>query len=808
MVPRQSEQSSHHDDRVAALINEYFDRRQAGEGLTPECFATEHPELSDELLPYLEGLSLLDKIRSDAASRPGETRSESGSLVGADVPEVAGYELLEEMGRGGMGVVYKALQVSTKRIVAVKVLLSGPFSSPTARRRFAREVELAARLQHPNIVRVLESGRVAHQQYYAMDYVAGAPLNQYLTLTEPDVRTTLSLFERICQAVEHAHERGVIHRDLKPANVLVDDEGEPHILDFGLAKTTDQDETEEALTTRVSMPGQVVGTLFYLSPEQATGVPDQIDVRTDVYSLGVMLFEALTGSLPFDTAGRPSEIIQRILEAPPSSLSNRVDSELSTIVLKALAKEKDRRYPSATEMAADIRRYVEGEPILARRPSSFYLLRKKVLKHRRAAILCVVVVVATFAALVARSHWRQQRWAQTRWTVLQAQRTLEAGDTVSASSNAKVVCSKRPRVEEARLTYAQALYRNGATRVSGPVSLERSLPHAPVSSQWAYRLLMAEMYRGLGDAERADALQAQAEHQAPDTTEGWYLRSFTTLDLQRALKCARQATRCSAGGEPHTLAWARLAYLRLQVGDLDGAFRTADRLLELGAPVEVWTVFKGKILARQGRFHEAIEHYTRAGDYTARAHAYRRIGEHAKAVEDYTRQLGREGETVLAWHHYQRGTPLWILGRTDEALKDYERVRALLGRPGFSDARRFLILRELDRNAEAREVLDAALREVESPSWLRQVFRCLAREIKPDELVADAVARDDPEAFCEACYYAGEACLLSSDFGRAREWFERCVQTGVEFDPNTSLLTPMNEYELAQWRLDTPPRGE
>jgi serine/threonine-protein kinase len=250
-------------------------------------------------------------------------------------------------------------------------MLGGAFATGSARRRFEREVELAARLKHPDIVTVHDSGEAAGQRYCAMDYVSGIRLDQYLARSQPDTRTILSLFARICEAVDYAHGHGVVHRDLKPSNVLVDDEGHPHILDFGLAKATDQADTEETLTTCVSLPGQVMGTLFYLSPEQAAGMPDQIDGRTDVYGLGVMLFEALTGSLPYDVKGRPSEIIRRILEtlpARPSALSDRVDGELETIVLKALEKEQARRYQSAKEMSEDLRRYLEGEPILARRP--------------------------------------------------------------------------------------------------------------------------------------------------------------------------------------------------------------------------------------------------------------------------------------------------------------------------------------------------------------------------------------------------------------------------------------------------------
>ena len=807
MESRRSEQTPEPDERIDSLINEYFERRQSGEDLSPERFAAEHPDSAEQLSPYLRGLLLLDRIRPV-----------TGDMK---IPAITGYELLEEIGRGGMGVAYKALQVSTKRIVALKVMLGGAFASQSTRRRFEREVELAARLQHASIVRVLESGDVAGQRYYAMDYVAGIRLDRYLAATQPDLRTTLGILQRICEAVDFAHRHGVIHRDLKPANVLIDQEGNPHILDFGLAKATDQAETEEALTTSVSFAGQVLGTLFYLSPEQAAGTPDQIDPRTDVYALGVLLFEALTGSLPFDTAGRPSQVIQRILEIPPtspSSLSDQVDGELETIILEALEKDKARRYQSAKEMAEDIGRYLQGEPILAKRPSTLYFLRKKVLKHRRAAVLGAAVVILGLVGLWAESRSRQRELAQARRVALSCQQQVERQWVGPTLGQASALYEQYPELPEAILVWAQAQYHDEETRSHAIQFLEKELERDP--SQWACRALLAEIHRATSDVERADALQARVERDAPDTAQAWYLRSLATLDLQRALRCAHQAVQRSPQGEYRALAWDRLAHLRLQTGDLDGALQGADKLMELGQEPGKWTVFKGQVLARQGRFAEAVEQFTQvistpAGEaasnwiqtaYKYRAHAYRRLKEYAQAVADYTKVVeiaaGRKGTVV--WDLYQRATPLWILGRTDEALDDYHRVGIMLGEPFYSDARSFLILHQQGRQREAKEVIQSALRKVQDP-WRRQIFRCLAGQLTPDELVADAEARDNREWLCEAYYYAGEVCLLSDRLAEARTWFERCVRTGHEFDLDTAPATPMNEYELAQWRLESLP---
>ncbi|UCC31400.1 MAG: serine/threonine protein kinase, partial [Phycisphaerales bacterium] len=410
---------------------------------------------SDEVtrLPIGE---LLEDVATEQARRtvglPGES-------------EIAGYEVISEIGRGGMGVVYEALQTSTKRTVALKVMLAGPFASRAGRRRFQREVELTARLQHPGIVRVLESGETSTgQPYYAMDYVRGVPLAEWLGAEQPDVRATLGLFIELCEAVHDAHRHGVIHRDLKPGNVLVDAEGRPHILDFGLARATDRAPADENLTAYVSLPGQVLGTLRYLSPEQAAGTSEQIDERADVYALGVMLFEALTGSLPYDTTGRPSDVARRILEEPvafPSAVSNRVDGELETIILKALAKEKARRYQSAQKMGEDLRRYLAGEPVLAKRPSTVYALRKKLTRHRAGSLLALAVIVAGVGVLGTTVWVRHDRLAEARSRALGYQRTLETGDPTEVLGRASNVYDLYPDVPEVRLLWAQTQFRLG-----------------------------------------------------------------------------------------------------------------------------------------------------------------------------------------------------------------------------------------------------------------------------------------------------------------------------------------------------------
>ena len=282
-------------------------------------------------------------------------------------PRLADYELLAELGRGGMGVVYKARHVALDRTVALKMLLPSAVAGRAELDRFRSEVVATAALQHPHIVQVYEVGDSAERPFYTMQFIEGPSLSQRLRDGPIPGRDAARYVATVARAIHHAHQRGVLHRDLKSSNILLDQSDQPHVADFGLAKRLDSD-------SGMTRTGAVVGTPSYMSPEQATGAKD-LTAATDVYSLGAVLYDLLTGRPPF-RAESPLDTLAQVVEcqpAPPRLLNAKVDRDLEAICLKCLEKDSRHRYATAELLAADLDRYLGGESISAR---SFNLVER------------------------------------------------------------------------------------------------------------------------------------------------------------------------------------------------------------------------------------------------------------------------------------------------------------------------------------------------------------------------------------------------------------------------------------------------
>ncbi len=326
-------------------------------------------------------------------------------------PESIGpYKILDVIGSGGMGTVYRALQRHPQREVALKLIRphSDPDTNVELCRRLNDEAELLGRLQNPGIARIYEAGTIGEgvqaQPYFVMELIRGEPLTAFADAKQLSVRQRLALFAKVCNAVQHAHQKGIIHRDLKPANILVTDEGQPKVLDFGVAKTTECD--LQATTLDVGMI-RLSGTLAYMSPEQAGGRASELDTRSDVYALGIVLYELLTGHLPHDLTKRMlHEAVRVIQEEEPTRcgmLNSALRGDIETIVCKALEKDRERRYQSAIELGTDIGRFLGDQPIIARPPDALYQLGKFARRHKAVVIGVATVFLVLLAGIVSTS---------------------------------------------------------------------------------------------------------------------------------------------------------------------------------------------------------------------------------------------------------------------------------------------------------------------------------------------------------------------------------------------------------------------
>ena len=361
---------------------------------------------------------------------------EPGKLATQGMPtEIGRYRILGIIASGGMGVVYEAMQEAPRRRVGLKVIKVGA-ASKMALHRFQFEAQTLAKLSHPNIAQIYEAGvwesEGGEVPFFAMEYIPGARgIVSYAEKKNLSMKDRLLLFAKICDAVHHAHQKGIIHRDLKPDNILVDSNGDAKIIDFGVARATDAD---LAVTTMQTTMGQLIGTLQYMSPEQCDADPDRIDTRSDVYALGVILFQLLSGKLPYDLRRQAiHEAVRIIKEERPTSMgtiNTSLKGDVDTIALKAMEKDSDRRYQSAAELANDINHFLNNEPIIARPLSIGYQVHLFTKKYKRTcaavvllAISIVLGIIGTTWGMVEANHQKaiaieQRNLAENRYEAI------------------------------------------------------------------------------------------------------------------------------------------------------------------------------------------------------------------------------------------------------------------------------------------------------------------------------------------------------------------------------------------------------
>ena len=334
------------------------------------------------------------------ADEPVAGIDDPGYLPGL-LMEFGDYELLEEIGRGGQGVVYRARQKSLNRTVALKIIGLGPWATETHLKRFRREAEAAARLQHPRIVPIHEVGERDGQCYFSMNFIEGGQLDEVARREPIPIRQAAELVAKVARTVHYAHEHGILHRDIKPGNILLDANGEPLLTDFGLARLVEAEST-------VTGTKEVLGTPSYMAPEQAAGETAKLGKATDVYGLGAVLYQLLTGQPPF-AGGTTYETIRLLRDTeprPPRVLNRKIDRELSTICLKCLEKEPTRRYPAAAGLAEDLEHWLKHEPIQAK-PSGFFTHSRKWVRRNPSTALSTTLLVV-FAIALGVMIWNQR----------------------------------------------------------------------------------------------------------------------------------------------------------------------------------------------------------------------------------------------------------------------------------------------------------------------------------------------------------------------------------------------------------------
>ncbi|MEM1072413.1 MAG: protein kinase [Planctomycetota bacterium] len=567
----------------------------------------------ESLLEHLDGTLL------DGSGEPDS--SGTGSTTTAVPKRIGPYAVISKLGEGGMGVVYKATQDLPRRTVALKVI-KPQMASPRILERFRFETQVLGKLTHQGIAQIYDAGTTqtpeGEQPYFAMELVRGRPLLDYANLRNLNLRERLRLIQCIAEAVHYAHTRGVVHRDLKPVNILVTEDGTPKILDFGVARSIGGDVD---MTNERTVIGQLVGTLPYMSPEQVAGDPDELDARSDVYSLGIVMYELLAGGLPYELEKKVLQEAMRVIqEVEPtrlSQVSKVYRGDVETIVGKALTKDRTRRYQSASELAADIFRYLSDEPIAARPPSAMYQVRKFAKRHQVVAAGVGVASLGIVAGLAV-SLWQlgEARTACDRLASSNVELESALADATAQRDRAEAVIEQLDELTGVLLDY-EAASRRLIGSISSREVLARSardvldeLRRVSGETPWV-RSRLAHAYTRLGTLSWLDAMSTD------DARDDF----GTAIELHRAELATRPDSISHREGLASSL--ASLASLTAMQGGTQPAMSMileaediASRIPAL-RPVIRARVLREKagVLREQGRDEEARASLTAADEF-------------------------------------------------------------------------------------------------------------------------------------------------------------------------------------------------
>ncbi len=753
------------------------------------------PELRAEVESLLEHLDEDPQfLETPAASGDPELAQQLGK-----VERVGSYRLIRVLGEGGMGVVFLAEQDSPRREVAIKIVHPA-FLSAKAAERLQREGEALGRLQHPAIARVIEVGEAEGPfevplTYVAMERLHGEPITSAATRMGLDTRARLDLVAQIADAVQHAHERDVVHRDLKPANVLLSAEGRPQILDFGIARILD------GRLEELTISGQALGTPSHMAPEQLRGGADAASPLVDVYALGGLAYELLAGRPPLTPEGRsPAEFIKAVADEDPiplRRLARNIDADVETIIHKALAREASRRYPSASEFAADLRRYLRNEPIRARPPSAIYLVGRFA-RRRRAAMIALtailsVAAVASIVLMLGRSETLDKA-SQVRGLLRMVEENLNkkdpfAGGELNPAEEASLIdsenwvdaeLSQHPQLAAELLVILARIHRNRGDAASGERVSTRALElcragpgDQVIEAALARSELGLALYEQRRSAEAEPEFRAALELLASMGNEHWEEALAAKHNLAVCLKDLRRfkaaealyreclAERLALLGPDHLATSSTRANLARLLQDSGSDLRRAVELLRESAESDART--KGPEVP-----YTLVTYSQLAGALTAAGELDEAEEILVEVVDKLVEQLGSDHPDSLASRRN--------LVKVYAAAGDHETARAILeemlpdmrSRFGAVDYRSLEIVTRLARACLALEdwpAAAAAWREVET------VATGLNHKGHPDSITATLER-------AQALESAGERAAAGAAIADALERAQAALPTG------------------------------